>query len=234
MCGIFSLINYTNTNISALDIEAEFQKGKSRGPESSQLIFNEEQNYVQGFHRLAINGLNDAANQPIRIFKSDKIFESERIFKSDKISSNFETLICNGEIYNYKELYQMMGIKGETDSDCEVIIHMYLKYGIEQTLRMLDGVFAFILYTHDVIYVARDPYGVRPLYHFYNDKTNMFGFASELKMLCKIANTLESKVNQFPPGNLLRINKSNSYVNKLNLKLVLLHLFLLLACIIQM
>jgi asparagine synthase (glutamine-hydrolysing) len=204
MCGIFSLINYTNTNtnISALDIESEFQKGKSRGPESSQLIFNVEQNYVQGFHRLAINGLNDAANQPLRISKSDKI------------SSKIETLICNGEIYNYKELYQMMGIKGETGSDCEVIIHMYLKYGIEHTLRMLDGVFAFILYTPDVIYVARDPYGVRPLYHFYNDKTNMFGFASELKMLCKIANTLDSKVNQFPPGNLLRVNKSISYVNK--------------------
>ena len=57
-----------------------------------------------------------------------------------------------------------MDIKPKTDSDCEVIIHLYLKYGIHQTLRMLDGVFAFVLFTTDTIFVARDPYGVRPLY----------------------------------------------------------------------
>jgi asparagine synthase (glutamine-hydrolysing) len=218
MCGIFSLLNYTNTSGSLNNglIKSEFQKGQKRGPESSQLVFNDEQNYIQGFHRLAINGLNDESNQPLRIFKSEKIFESLRIFnKSLRIDEkiNDVTLICNGEIYNYKELYQMMGIKGETDSDCEVIIHLYLKYGIDQTLRMLDGVFAFILYTPDVIYVARDPYGVRPLYHFYNDKTNIIGFASELKMLCNIGNLLESKVNQFPPGHLLQINKFDDSVN---------------------
>jgi asparagine synthase (glutamine-hydrolysing) len=111
----------------------------------------------------------------------------------------------------------MMGIKGETDSDCEVIIHLYIKYGIDQTLRMLDGVFAFILYTSDVIYVARDPYGVRPLYHFYNSKTNIFGFASELKMLCTFANMFESKVFQFPPGNILQINndKNNKWIGEI-------------------
>ena len=196
MCGIFSLLNYTNGSLNNGLIKSEFQKGRKRGPESSQLVFDDVQNYIQGFHRLAINGLNDEANQPLRIF--NKSF----------------TLICNGEIYNYKELYQMMGTKGETDSDCEVIIHLYLKYGIDQTLRMLDGVFAFILYTPDVIYVARDPYGVRPLYHFHNDKTNVIGFASELKMLCSLS---ESKVNQFLPGHLLQINKfDDSVIDSVN------------------
>jgi len=209
MCGIFSLLNYTNGSLNNGLIKSEFQKGRKRGPESSQLVFDDVQNYIQGFHRLAINGLNDESNQPLRIFKSEKICdESLRIFKSEKIDD--VSLICNGEIYNYKELYQMMGTKGETDSDCEVIIHLYLKYGIDQTLRMLDGVFAFILYTSDVIYVARDPYGVRPLYHFYNDKTNVIGFASELKMLCSLS---ESKVYQFPPGHILQINKMNDSVN---------------------
>lgn len=200
MCGIFSLINYTNTSVS-LDnnlIETEFQKGQGRGPESSRLIFNAEQNYVQGFHRLAINGLNNESNQPLQIVSADK---------GEGIS-----LICNGEIYNYKELYQLMGIEGETDSDCEVIIHLYLKYGIDQTLRMLDGVFAFVLCTPDIIYVARDPFGVRPLYYFQQANTalgnKVLGFASELKMLCQISNMLESRVNQFPPGSVIKINRS--------------------------
>ena len=108
-------------------IEKQFYQGKNRGPESSKL----EHTLIKtmfGFHRLAINGLNDESNQPLTI---------------DHIS-----LICNGEIYNYKELYEMMGITWEeiqTDSDCEVIIHLYKRYGIEQTLTMLDGVFAFVL-----------------------------------------------------------------------------------------
>ena len=62
---------------------------------------------VLGFHRLAINGLNAESNQPIVI---------------ENIS-----LICNGEIYNYRELYASIGINPTTQSDCEVIIHLYKK-----------------------------------------------------------------------------------------------------------
>jgi asparagine synthase (glutamine-hydrolysing) len=69
-----------------------------------------------------------------------------------------------------------MNVIPETDSDCEVIAHLYLKYGIQQTLTMLDGVFSFILFDSRLtanneigkIYVARDPYGVRPLYQLKN------------------------------------------------------------------
>ena len=51
-------------------------------------------------------------------------------------------------------------------SDCEVIIHLYEKFGIDQTLQIIDGVFAFVLIDLDVnkIFVARDTYGVRPLF----------------------------------------------------------------------
>ena len=88
-----------------------------------------------------------------------------------------------------------MGVVPTTGSDCEVIIHLYLKYGIEQTLSMLDGEYAFVLYDNRVnaeninsVFVARDPFGVRPLYYLKNnnDKINLFtlyGFASELKCL---------------------------------------------------
>ena len=209
MCGIFSLLN------SSLDCEMEtmtneqFYKCKGRGPEYSTL--NTYHKLILGFHRLAINGLNDESNQPI--------------IYNDII------LICNGEIYNYEKLYQYMNVKPITNSDCEVIIHLYLKYGIEQTLTMLDGVFAFILYdnrntkenVNHKLYVARDSIGVRPLYYMrplndsqimaYDSDTEnenqfnnepLYGFASEMKCLETYYNDTNLKENynltHFEPG----------------------------------
>ena len=200
MCGIFALLNSVNTGLlNNKIIEEQFNKGKQRGPEYSKL----EYNYLQmclGFHRLAINGLNIQSNQPI-------------VYKDI-------VLICNGEIYNYKNLYIDMNITPITESDCEVIIHLYLKYGIEQTLTMLDGEYAFVLFDNrsnneiiSNIYIARDPFGVRPLYQLYNKTQNLnlnlnhnlfnlYGFASELKCLEYFynQNTDMYRVKQFEPG----------------------------------
>ena len=127
MCGIFTLLNSDgSTDVLPLRyIEEQFKKGVKRGPEYSSLQ-HVMINTLFGFHRLAINGLNPESNQPLQY--------------------NDVVLICNGEIYNYKELYEMMGVKPISESDCEVIIHLYIKYGIDQTLQMLDGVFAFALF----------------------------------------------------------------------------------------
>lgn len=210
MCGIFTLLNNDSQYGNQFIID-NFNKGRGRGPEFSKLE-RIGLKQIMGFHRLAINGLNSKSNQPM-------IFEDI-------------TLICNGEIYNYKELYELLGVTPTTDSDCEVIIHLYMKYGIDQTLQMLDGVFAFVLCDYDInnnyakTYVARDPYGVRPLYFLYSDKNNtsleikidnpdvnseyandgssnnnnnIFGFASEIKML----NAFKSEnynIEHFEPG----------------------------------
>jgi asparagine synthase (glutamine-hydrolysing) len=106
MCGIFALLNDCGIRYDV--IEREFIKGKNRGPEFSKLDVS-YMKMILGFHRLAINGLNNESNQPL-------------VF-------NDIILICNGEIYNYKRLYEYMNVKPTTDSDCEVIIHLYLKYG---------------------------------------------------------------------------------------------------------
>uniref|UniRef100_A0A6C0KJF9 asparagine synthase (glutamine-hydrolyzing) n=1 Tax=viral metagenome TaxID=1070528 RepID=A0A6C0KJF9_9ZZZZ len=181
MCGIFALLGNLKINNK---IETSFNKGKERGPEYSKLK-QVTDNIIFGFHRLAINGLDTGSHQPLAI-------------------NNIE-LICNGEIYNYKELYELMNITSETHSDCEVIIHLYKRYGIDQTIEMLDGVFAFILYDKDTseIYVARDLYGVRPLFYgvrplFYGYSNNEcnYGFASELKMI----HHLFEKCYVFKPG----------------------------------
>ena len=191
MCGIFALLNYSTNKINCNKIITYFNKGINRGPEKSSSNFDDDLNIVKGFHRLAINGLDDISNQPINI--------------------NSYSLICNGEIYNYKQLYKSMNVIPSTNSDCEVIIHLCIHYGIEQTLRMLDGVYAFILFCPNVIYVARDPYGVRPLYYTQNKmiKNGLIGFSSELKSLCNIALELEQKVCQFTPGTFLTIDKIN-------------------------
>ena len=182
MCGIFALLNNNESLFPMKFIEEQFDEGKGRGPENSTLS-NVHLNAVFGFHRLAINGLNNESNQPI---------------KHDNI-----TLICNGEIYNYRELYKDMNVEPTTGSDCEVIIHLYLKYGIEHTLQMLDGVFSFILldgrYNDQTtnMYVARDPYGVRPLFWLRNSDPEspdcLYSFASELKMLCPFLNKIKHK-----------------------------------------
>jgi asparagine synthase (glutamine-hydrolysing) len=186
MCGIFALLNSQNKNYSLEMIYNEFIKGQSRGPEFSKLD-TQYSNMILGFHRLAINGLNEASNQPLVI---------------DNI-----VLICNGEIYNYQEIYKQMGVTPTTGSDCEAIIHLYLRYGIEQTLNMLDGVYSFVLYdiSNKNLYVARDPLGVRPLYQIIdnvNYTNKLFGFASELKCLSEIYNSNEDEyiIEQFKPG----------------------------------
>lgn len=210
MCGIFALLNSSYNNDS---VNNEFMKGKSRGPEFSKLDYSYLK-MILGFHRLAINGLNNQSNQPLVI--------------------NDIVLICNGEIYNYTKLYETMNITPLTGSDCEVIIHLYIKYGIEQTLVMLDGVFSFILYdnriTEDLnnrLYVARDPYGVRPLYYLKNKNnainnnynnlnSKLYGFASDLKCLQYFYNSsltinknYQYSIEQFKPGSYSIFNLSN-------------------------
>lgn len=160
-----------NTQFSFLKLTLEFQKGSDRGPEFSTLE-HMGPHIVMGFHRLAINGLNVSSHQPLTI---------------DGVS-----LVCNGEIYNYRELYAMLGVQPHTESDCEVIIHLFLRYGFEQTMQMIDGEFAFVLYDRrskcetnkeGTVYIARDPYGVRPLYIYESLEDNMIAVASELKVL---------------------------------------------------
>lgn len=210
MCGIFTLINSNNFGFSANFVEEQFEKGRGRGPEFSS-ISNVGANVVFGFHRLAINGLNPESNQPLVLSTNN----------GDII------LICNGEIYNTDELYFLMGVTPKTGSDCEVILHLYEKYGIEHTLQMLDGVFSFVLLDNrygfddgNKMYVARDPYGVRPLYHFmFNGSSNItnYAFASEAKVLSEFHRQAETDIKsltQFPPGHYAKFTLPNMAISR--------------------
>ena len=198
MCGIFFIkkseiqikANTYNYNNELIDIstivEYEFDKGKGRGPDDKKFI--NFKNYYLGFHRLSINGLNEASNQP---FNKNGVY-----------------LICNGEIYNYKELYSMMGIVPETSSDCEVLLDLYLLYPVEYFISLLDGVFAFIIYDtrKGIITVGRDPFGVRPMFY---DISYSF-YSSEMK---QISNLTNNTINQFPPGHFCQVNHTTKINN---------------------
>lgn len=208
MCGIFTILNNEDC-YTPEEISDSFMKGQNRGPEFSELK-EIDNNLLFGFHRLAINGLNTNANQPMTI---------------DGI-----TLICNGEIYNYKKLFSYINIIPSTDSDCEIIIHLYKNYGIEYALQLLDGVFSFILYDKqkELLYVSRDPYGVRPLYmlNSNSDNNNLpISFASELKVVSGLFNKIKKinneehkqdytvKITQFKPGHYITFKKYNNIFN---------------------
>lgn len=171
MCGIVALINPRG---SALEAQTQFELGRKRGPDRTMFMEINEQVWL-GFHRLSINGMDEAANQPMKL--------------------NGVYLVCNGEIYNSAELYNDLGITPFSGSDCEVILHLYERFGILAAVRMLDSTeFAFVLYDSNInrVYAARDPFGVRPLYR--STAGTMVAFSSEIKTV------VADEYAVFPPG----------------------------------
>ena len=163
MCGIFGLISKTK-KYSSTEIMQQFDKIRSRGPDCSKCSFNYNDTYSYGFHRLCINDLSNNGNQP---------FENESC-----------SMMCNGEIYNYKNLKENHEIYTKSQSDCEVILHMYHKYKNVKFISELDGVFAFSIYDRnkEKLYLGRDRIGVRPLFVRYDTDMNIC-FGSEAKSL---------------------------------------------------
>ncbi|MBO4920311.1 MAG: asparagine synthase B [Lachnospiraceae bacterium] len=183
-----SIMTYCDESADLEKFKEGFEKTVSRGPDDSRII--NTKNGIMGFHRLAIMGLHDEGMQP---------FEARGSY-----------CVCNGEIYDFKLLRDMLVEKGYTfksESDCEVLLPLYFEYGTEM-FRMLDAEFACIIYdgkTGEYI-AARDPIGIRPLYYGY-DKAGVILFASEAKNLVGIV----KKVMPFPPGHYYKNGKFICY-----------------------
>lgn len=167
MCGITSL--YRFTKISEEDKQKLVMMNHEmhyRGPDGEG-YWNDD-TCAMAHTRLSIIGLDNGA-QPL--FNADKSL----------------VLVCNGEIYNYKELKNMLSGKGyafATDTDCEVILYLYELYGTD-CLQHLRGMFAFCLYDtrKKQLFVARDRVGEKPLY--YAQLPTGIVFSSELKAILK-------------------------------------------------
>jgi len=175
MCGIFS---YIGNKYNDDELITYANKIVHRGPDSTNYKKINTKVFM-GFHRLAINGLNPESNQP---FCKNGIY-----------------LICNGEIFNYKKLIEEFNLEKEyvSESDCEIIIHLFIKFGIEKTCTLLDGEFAFIIYdsNNDITYAARDQLGIRSFFIGSDDSGKEFCLCSELKGLVALKN-----IYQFPPA----------------------------------
>jgi len=139
---------------------------RHRGPDDCGIETHDD--VVLGHVRLAIIDIK-GGKQPMRSF------------------DNRYTLILNGEIYNYLELRHLLTNKGytfKTHSDSEVLMYMYYEYK-EKALEYINGMFAFAIYDsmEKTLFLARDHFGIKPLYYF-QDK-DIFIFASEIKALLK-------------------------------------------------
>ena len=119
-------------------------------------------------------------------------------------------LICNGEIYNHQQLSEHFNFKMSSLSDCEIILHLYLLLGFEDTIKRLEGEFSIALYDQnkDILYIGRDRFGVRGLMygqdhildrqdHRYDQDQEEYVFASEAIALSGLTPT----IRHFPAGN---------------------------------
>jgi len=143
------------------------------------------------------------------------------------ISKDDIAIICDGKIYNSFELYENMNEDKDDDEkllpykDIEIIIDLYTKYGIETTLQLLDGIFSFVLIDYRLnhnengldakIYIARDPFGIKPFYvlkpkKINNENDEIFAFSSKKETLMNYLQSLNNNdtnpysIEQFVPG----------------------------------
>jgi len=159
MCGIFAAID---SSLSTEVLEKWSDKVAHRGPDSSRSQSLNSRIFL-GFNRLRINGINEASDQPMEL---DGVY-----------------LIANAEVFNHKKLEEKYGYKMKSQSDCEVILHLYHQFGFEETIKQLDAEFAIVLYdsNKDIVYAARDHLGIRGMYE--GTKGSEQYFASEAKAL---------------------------------------------------
>ena len=181
MCGILCAFDLKQNSETIRPQVLEMSKKlRHRGPDWSGIY--DASNAILSHERLAIVDPT-SGKQPL-------ISPSENLI-----------LAANGEIYNHRDLRAICesDYSFKTQSDCEVILAMYQKYG-KNFVKKLNGIFAFAIYDQDKdeYFIARDHMGIIPLYTG-RDENGTFYVASELKALEGICN----KIELFPPGHYL-------------------------------
>ncbi len=150
---------------------------KHRGPDATGVFVDEE--IALGHLRLSIIDLSETANQPF--------FDA-----TSRYSITF-----NGEIYNFQEVKKLLPeYPFRTDSDTEVILAAYIKYGAD-SLSLLNGMFAFAIWDRErkELFAARDRLGVKPLYYAQNNDST-FVFASEIRAILN-SDLIPRKLNKY-------------------------------------
>jgi len=183
-----SIMGYKGKLITTEDFKAHFDKTISRGPDMQKIV-SYGSDVILGFERLAIMGLSPEGMQPFEL--------------------NGNAVVCNGEVYGFRPIKEELqkDYTFVSESDCEVLLPMYEKYGLEM-FKMLDAEYACIIYDakSDSLIAGRDPIGIRPLFYAY-DADGQIMFASEAKNLIG----LSDKIMPFPPGHYYADGKFTCY-----------------------
>ncbi len=174
MCCV---MGYAGHDLTREQFTGYLLRTATRGPDDHRVLQTEFG--FLGFGRLAIMGLTPEGMQP---------------FVRDG-----DCVVCNGELYGFRPVKAQLEAEGfafESDSDCEIILPLYRKYGLEMFSR-LDAEFAMILYDSRKkwLIAARDPIGIRPLFYGYSE-SGAIAFASEAKNLVGLC----KKIYPFPIG----------------------------------
>jgi asparagine synthase (glutamine-hydrolysing) len=169
MCGIAGSFEYgaAPDGSRVEQVRRACEQMVRRGPDAGGLWTSSDGRAVLGHRRLSIIDLSDRATQPM-------------LSADGTLAITF-----NGEIYNYRELKRDLEQRGcvfRTTSDTEVLLHLYAERG-EAMTSLLRGMFAFAIWDagKSALFLARDPYGIKPLY--YANENRVFRFASQVKAL---------------------------------------------------
>lgn len=163
MCGISGYSGHFDSSL----LTAMNHTLSHRGPDGAGTFVSEDHLVGLAHRRLAIIDLSEEATQPMQDVQTRHV------------------ITYNGELYNYRDLRQMLiqrGVQFKTASDTEVVLKLYAEYGVS-CLDYLEGIYAFGIYDQQkkTLFLARDGFGVKPLYYAETEKG--FLFASELKAL---------------------------------------------------
>ena len=164
MCGIAGKIYFDQQQVSEEDLLKMTAAVAHRGPEAEKIYLSPDKKVGLGFRRLAIVDLSSKAMQPMSY-------------------QGRYWIVFNGEIYNYKKLKQEFDEnKFISNSDTEVILAMYQRYGVK-CLEHLEGMFSLAIYDDEdkTLFAARDRLGKKPFKYYIDDKVLLF--SSELKAI---------------------------------------------------
>ena len=172
MCGLIGTVNQIIPNFFSL-----VKKLSHRGPDDQGVY--EDKKIQLGFRRLSIIDIKNGA-QPF--FSKSKRY----------------ALVFNGEIYNYKYLKKILqnkGIKFKTQSDTEVLLESFIFWG-KECLTKINGMFAFAIYDFkkEELTMARDRFGIKPLYYSLTNNHQGIVYSSEIKTLIE-TNVVEKTIN---------------------------------------
>lgn len=193
MCGIAGLINYADSPGDVLTATLWSMAGAiaHRGPDAEGIWLSDDRHVGFCHRRLSIIDLSPAGAQPMHS------------------ASGRYTIVYNGEIYGFRALraeLEARGVRFRGNSDTEVLLEGVEAYGIEATLRLCNGMFAFALYDsiERTVTFARDRVGKKPLYIGLSDHTIAFG--SELKCILKHPSFLSPEIDRDSVALYLRYN----------------------------